>query len=122
LKRVIFDSSFLMAVVENPTTWFEDMVDALGKFEPVLPDCVRRELQELVAEGGRRSRVARVCLEVASEFADLHCGEAQVDDEIVSAALATHAAIATTDSSLARSARGVHLKVASLRKGRVSVE
>ncbi|MDG6962113.1 MAG: hypothetical protein JRN71_06690 [Nitrososphaerota archaeon] len=43
LRKVIFDSSFLMAVVERPTTWFEDIVDNIGKFQPVLLDCVRDE-------------------------------------------------------------------------------
>ena len=64
--KVIFDSSFLMAVVERPTTWFEDMVDGIGKFEPVLLDCVRQELDKLAAGQGRRARTARASLDLAS--------------------------------------------------------
>ena len=118
-RAVVFDSSFLMAVVETPTTWFEDIVDAVGRFEPVLLDCVRGELERLARGQGRRSRSARVALDLALDFKPLHCGGAPVDDEIMSAALTADALVATTDASLARTARAAHLRVVSLRKGRV---
>jgi len=44
LRKVVFDSSFLMAVVETPTTWYEDIVEKVGKFEPVILDCAKAEL------------------------------------------------------------------------------
>lgn len=121
MQAVIFDSSFLMAVVEKPTTWFEDIVDSVGKFEPVLLDCVRDELSKLASGQGRRSRSARVALDLASKFEASPCGEAKVDDEIVSAALSRGAAVATTDADLAGSLRAAHVKVVSLRTGRVAV-
>jgi rRNA-processing protein FCF1 len=121
LIRVIFDSSFLMAVAETPTTWFEDIVDNVGSFQPMLPDCVRRELEKLAKGEGSRSRLARVSLELASSFAPFHSGKAQVDDEIISAALTEGAMVATTDADLARSAKAAHLRVISLRSGRVSL-
>ncbi|HYB07090.1 MAG TPA: hypothetical protein VEB87_02915 [Nitrososphaerales archaeon] len=122
MKQVIFDSSFLMAVAETPTTWFEDMVHGVGKFQPVLPECVRKELERLASGQGRKARTARVCLEMASNFAALPCGGAQVDDEIVSAALSSGSIVATADARLAQAARGAHLRVASLRKGRLALD
>jgi rRNA-processing protein FCF1 len=122
LKQVIFDSSFLMAVVEAPTTWFEDIVDDIGKFEPILPECVRRELENMASGQAKRSRTARVCLDMASGFKSVPCGQADVDDEIVSSALSIGALVATTDSKLAGSARAAHLKVISLRSRRVRVD
>jgi rRNA-processing protein FCF1 len=122
LKQVIFDSSFLMAVVDTPTTWFEDIVDDIGRFEPVILDCVRRELEKMAAGQAKRSRSARVCLELASAFTAVSCGKASVDDELVSAALTLGALVATTDSKLAGSARAAHLRVVSLRSGRVNVD
>jgi rRNA-processing protein FCF1 len=122
LKQVIFDSSFLMAVVEAPTTWFEDMVDGIGGFEPVLLDCVRRELQKIASGQSSRSRIARICLDMASGFRVVTCGQADVDDEIISTALSIGALVATTDSRLASSARASHLKVISLRSRRVRVD
>ena len=110
-----------MAVVETPTTWFEDIVDGIGRFEPVLPDCVRRELEKMASGQAKRSRTARVCLDLASGFKSVTCGQAEVDDEIVSAALSIGALIATTDSKLASSARTAHLKVISLHSRRVRV-
>lgn len=121
MPKVIFDSSFLMAVVERPTTWFEDMVDSVGRFQPVLPDCVRTELEKLAAGEGSRARTARVSLELAVKFANMPCGRARVDDEIVSAALSNGALIATTDGELAKSAKAAHVKVVSLRRGRVAI-
>jgi rRNA-processing protein FCF1 len=121
MQRVIFDSSFLMAVVESPTTWFEDIVDRVGKFEPVLLGCVEQELDRLASGHGRRSRSARVALDLASKFTKHSCGQAQVDDEIASAALSMGAVVATMDSGLANALRPMHVKVISLRSGRAAI-
>jgi rRNA-processing protein FCF1 len=122
LQRVIFDSSFLMALVAEPTTWFEDIVDNVGRFDPVLLDCVRAELEKLASREGKKSRGARVSLEMASGFKAEQCGKGRVDDEIASAARTTGSLVATADAELARTLRASHIKVISLRKGRVSVE
>jgi rRNA-processing protein FCF1 len=108
-----------MAVAENPTTWFEDMVLGLGKFEPILPACVREELTKLASTRGRRARLARVAIELASKFSTIACGRTEVDDEIMSAALTRGTIVATTDENLANSLKSAHLKVVSLRSGRV---
>lgn len=111
-----------MAVAENPTTWFEDIVAYVGKFEPILLDCVRAELEQLASDEGKRGRFARVSLEMTAKFARSPCGEASVDDEIASAAASQSASVATTDSGLLESLRASHLRVVSLRKGRVSLD
>lgn len=121
MKKVIFDSSFLMAVVEKPTTWYEDIVDGIGKFEPVLLECVRGELEKMATAQDKRARAARVSLDLASNFARAPCGRAKVDDEIVSAALSAKAVVATADLELARSLRAAHVRVVSLKSGRVSL-
>ena len=121
LQKVIFDSSFLMAVVERPTTWYEDMVDGIGRFEPVLLDCVRRELERMAAAQDKRARTARVGLDLASKFLGMPTGNARVDDEIVSAALTGKALVATTDADLARSLRAAHVRVVTLKSGRVAL-
>lgn len=118
---MIFDSSFLMAVAEKPTTWFEDIVDRVGRFEPVLLECVGEELQRLASGKGRKSGTARVALDLSAQFERVSCGGARVDDEIISAASAEGALVATTDAELARAATAVHLGVISLRKGRVGI-
>ena len=121
MKQVIFDSSFLMAVVEQPTTWYGDIVQGLGKFEPVMLECVREELQKIASGQGSRARTARVALGLAGEFKAAECGSASVDDEIISASASAGAVLATVDSDLARSARGAHLEVVTLRRGRVVI-
>jgi len=110
-----------MAVVETPTTWFEDIVDQVGKFEPVLLECVGEELQRLASGKGGRSRSARVALGLSARFNRLACAGARVDDEIISTALTEGALVATTDAELARAAKAAHLRVISLRKGRVGL-
>ena len=109
-----------MAVAENPTTWFQDIVEGLGSFEPILPACVRDELLRLASGRGKQAREARVALELTANFATIPCGNAAVDDEIMSAALTKGAAVATTDSDLALSVRAAHLRVVLLRSGRVA--
>ena len=121
MQRVIFDSSFLMAVVEFPTTWYEDITDALGKFQPVLLQCVARELERISSGQGRRARYASLALTLASEFQVEECGGVGVDEEIVSKALTLTAAAATADRELLRSLRSSGVRVIGLRGGRVAL-
>lgn len=118
---MIFDSSFLMAVVESPTTWFEDIVEKVGRIQPLLPECVGAELEKLAAGQGRKARAARVSLDLAAKFSRIPCGGALVDDEVVSAALSRGAMVATVDSDLAQSLLAAHVKVVSLKTGRVAL-
>lgn len=110
-----------MAVVEDPTTWFEDIVDSIGKFQPVLPQCVRAELETLASGPGKKARLARVSLDMSSKFEALSCGKASVDDEIASMARSLSAMVATADSGLASSLRSSRVRVISLKKGRISL-
>ncbi|MDE1857823.1 MAG: hypothetical protein KGI26_01980 [Thaumarchaeota archaeon] len=121
MEKVIFDSSFLMALADEPTTWFEDILEAVGKFQPVLLACVRQELERLASGQGRKSSSAKVALEIASGFEGGPCGGASVDDEIISRALTVGALVATTDSALLQSLRSAHVRAVTLRGGRVSL-
>lgn len=121
MPQVIFDSSFLMAVVEKPTTWFEDITESFGRFDPVVLDCVLAELGRLGSGDGKKARVARVALELTKGFKVGKCGAGDPDDEIVSAALERKAAVATGDMQLARILERVHVRMIMLRSGRVFV-
>ena len=110
-----------MAVVERPTTWFEDMTASLGRFDPVVLDCVSAELGGLASGDGRKARVARVALELAKGFRQIRCAGGEPDDEIVSAALGRKASVATADRELARTLGSLHVRVVGLRSGRVIV-
>jgi len=121
LTKVIFDSSFLMAVAEHPTTWFEDIAENIGKLEPVVLECVLAELARLASTQGRRSRAASVAIEIAEEFSHAPCGGARPDQEIASAALTMKAAVATADLDLARSLKARRVRVFGLRSGRVAL-
>jgi rRNA-processing protein FCF1 len=107
-----------MAVAENPTTWFQDIVQSLGKFEPILPACVEEELSKMASGRGKRAHLARVSLDLASKFGTIPCGNVDVDDEIMSVAMTIGAVVATMDASLAFSLKAAHLRVVSLRSGR----
>lgn len=120
LPAVIFDSSFLMSVVESPTTWFEDIADQFGAFEPVLLGCVGGELERIASSQRARSRTARAALDMVGSFSRVPCGDASVDSEIVSSALRMGAAVATTDGALAGTLASLHVGVIMLRSGRVS--
>jgi len=119
LQKVIFDSSFLMAVADRPTSWFNDINSAIGKFEPVALDCVTRELKRLGSKEGKKAMTARVALEMASSFKIAKCGQGSTDAEIMSLALAGGASVATADGDLASQLMKAHVKVFGLRDGRV---
>jgi rRNA-processing protein FCF1 len=119
LRKVIFDSSFLMSVSENPTKWRDGMVEILGSFEPVLLDCVREELVTLSKGRGKKARLAGLALQLAAGFSPGPCGRADVDDEVASAAIGGGAAVATVDRVLTATLRAMHVDVVGLRSGRV---
>jgi rRNA-processing protein FCF1 len=121
LTKVIFDSSFLMAVVEHPTTWFEDITEKIGGFEPVALECVLAELRRLALGDGRKGRAARVALELAEGFSRVPRGGARTDEEITSAALTMNATVATADRDLARSLVARKVRVVGLHSNRVAL-
>jgi rRNA-processing protein FCF1 len=121
MQKVIFDSSFLMAVAEVPTDWSGDITREFGRFEPVILDRVRRELEGISRGEAKRSRLASLALRLAEGFTVAKAGAARVDDEIVSAALDSGAAVATVDGELSHSLKAVGVTVIGLRKGRVAL-
>ncbi len=120
MTKVIFDSSFLMAIAERPTTWSDDISREVGRVEPVALDCVVTELERIASGHGRRRRTARVAMEIAAGFERARCGWAGTDEEIMSAASTMNAAVATLDGELAESLLARHVKVISMRSGRAA--
>ena len=123
-KQVAFDSSFLIAVMERPTPWMDDIVDKVGAFTPIILSSVRNELARLAAKGDKRGRFAALALGLLEDGAlSLEDdGKGKPDDEIVSFALGEGAAVATIDSDLAARLRASGVgTIITLRRGRVSV-
>ncbi len=121
MLKVVFDSSFLIAVMEKPTTWYEDMTESLGRFEPTTLDCVLAELESLARRGGKRARYASLARDLAGKFTAAKSGEAGTDEEIVSYAKTNSAAVATIDRELLSTLGAVGVRAVTLRGGRVSV-
>lgn len=121
MTKVIFDSSFLIAVAEHHTSWFEDITEDIGKLEPVALECILTELEHLTSRGGKKGRAALVAIELSRGFQRAPCGRARPDEEIISAALTMGAAVATADRELTQSLMARHIKVFGLRSGRVIV-
>ncbi len=119
MQKVVFDSSFLMAVVETPTTWYEDMVEKLGRFEPVVLDCVRDELTKVSHEETKRARYARLAMDLTKDFTGGRCGSLSVDDEIASYSRSAEALVASLDGRLLARLEKLKVGTISLRSGRV---
>lgn len=120
---VAFDSSFLLAVMDRPTTWREDILEKVGAFTPVLLGSVRDELGRLAHEGGKKGRLSALALAFAEEngFSHVEDGGGRPDDELISFAL-RGAGVATLDSELLERLRASKAKtLITLRGGRVSV-
>ncbi len=120
---VAFDSSFLIAVMQHPTPWMEDIADKVGAFIPILLTSVRDELESLAARGDKTGRFAALALGLmqAGKFSLIQDGGGKPDDEIISFALREGAAVATIDSDLAERLRASKVgAVVTLRGGRVS--
>ncbi len=122
-KKVAFDSSFLIAVMERPTPWDADIAEKVGAFTPVVLWSVRDELARLAAAGDKRGRFATLALGLIEKgkFSLEPDGNGEPDDEIMSFALREGAAVATIDSDLVRRLRASRIQtVITLRAGRVS--
>jgi rRNA-processing protein FCF1 len=123
-KAVAFDSSFLVAVMERPTPWSQDILEKVGAFTPVVLSSVRDELARLAAKGNKKGRFAALALRLLEEgaFSLEPDGRGKPDDEIISYALREGAAVATIDSELAVRLRASRVQtVITLRGGRVSL-
>jgi rRNA-processing protein FCF1 len=123
-RAVAFDSSFLIAVMEHPTPWSEDIAEKVGAFTPVVLSSVRDELARLAAKGDKRGRFATVALSLLDQgrLSLEPDGRGKPDDEIISFALREGAAVATIDSELAERLRASRVAtLITLRGGRVSV-
>ena len=123
-RAVAFDSSFLLAVMERPTPWSEDILEKVGAFTPVVLSSVRDELERLAAKADKRSRFAALALALVDggAFSLEPDGKGKPDDEIISFALREGAAVATLDSELAKRLRASRVQtVITLRGGRVSI-
>ena len=119
MKEVIFDSSFLMAVAERPTSWEADGSRIYGGFRPIILAAVRDELGRLSSRAGRRATAAKVALQLSQAFEVVDSGPGSPDDEIVSTALRLGAAVATVDRDLSLTLSKLHVPIVTLRTGRV---
>jgi len=120
LQRVVFDSSFLMAVAQRPTTWVEDTREILGGFEPVILDCVISELKRISMQRGGRARYAALAMKLAEGFSLERCGGATVDAEVVSFAASGGAVVATVDREMIERLAALRIRGVTLKSGRVA--
>ena len=121
-RAVAYDSSFLLAVMERPTSWSDDILEKVGAFTPVVLSSVREELARLALNHDKRGRFAALALALVDEgvFSLEPDGKGKPDDEIISFALREGAAVATLDSELAKRLRASRVRtVITLRGGRV---
>lgn len=120
---MLFDTSFLIAVMEHPTPWREDMLERLGNFRPVVIRPVYEELSRLAAGKTRGARYASLAKQMVDrgqmELQD-SVGDGPADDELMSRALEEGALVATVDGALIRQLSSSKVSVLRLSGGRVS--
>lgn len=121
MRTVLFDSSFLMAIMEHPTTWYEDILEGVGSFKPTVLDVVQQELAKVSKGMGKRSRFAALALELSTNFATAKARSknGKPDDELISYAKEKRAMVATIDSELMERLAALKVPVITLRRGRV---
>ncbi|MDA4123698.1 MAG: hypothetical protein OK456_11015 [Thaumarchaeota archaeon] len=123
-RKVLFDSSFLIAVMERPTPWLQDIQEKLGGFEPVVIAPVYAELERLASGNSHAARFASLAKQlVDGGTLKLAGGEVdRADEELVSMALDEGAVVATVDSALIEQLEASGVRVIRLRGGRVEAE
>jgi rRNA-processing protein FCF1 len=121
LQDVVFDSSFLLAIVENPTPWHDDIVAEIGSFRAIILDCTYEELLRIARGNSLKAKYARLAREIAKEFLRAKCYSASPDDELISYANRTRSRIATIDRDMVDRVRGLGISYVTLRRKRVFV-
>jgi rRNA-processing protein FCF1 len=123
-RKVLLDSSFLIAVMEHPTPWREDITDKIGGFDPVVIGPVYSELERIAGGRGRGARFASVAKELADSgsLKVEETGGDTADDELISKALDDGALVATVDAALIRQLKAARVGVIRLRGGRVELD
>ena len=121
--KVFFDSSFLIAVMEDPTPWQADILEKVGRFEPVVIEPVYVELSRLARGRTRQSRFASLAVMLVDDgrLKLQRSGGTHADEELISCALRDGAMVATIDGDLIRQLKASHVEVLSLSGGRVEV-
>jgi rRNA-processing protein FCF1 len=123
-RRVLFDSSFLIAVMEYPTPWLDDMLEKIGSFQPLVIQPVYDELTRLAEGKNRASRYASLAKEMVDRgelLLQKPNGSGMADDELISLALDEKALVATLDAELMEQLKALHIGVVTLSGGRVSL-
>jgi len=123
-RRVLFDSSFLIAVMESPTSWQSDLLEKLGMYEGVIIGPVYDELGLLANGKGRSSRYASLAKGLADSGTlklERSPGN-RADEELASKALDDGAFVATIDLDLTKQLEASGIRVITLRNGRVEMK
>jgi rRNA-processing protein FCF1 len=121
--RVLFDSSFLISVMEHPTSWREDIREKVGGFQPVVIQPVLSELERLSNGKSRASPYASLARTLVDrgELIVLGSPGLKADDELISMALEGNTMVATIDADLSRQLKALHIRVIGLRGHRVAI-
>ena len=124
-RKVLFDSSFLIAVMEHPTPWQGDITGEGGRIRRGRPAARLRRAQAARGKEGEAVEVRRSSQSVWStreRFGWSRPEGTRADEELVSHALREGAVVATIDGELIATARGpAHVEVLSLGSGRVEM-
>lgn len=120
--KVLLDTSFLVAVIENKIDMGMEL-KKFGKPELVVLDLVVNELKSLSEGRGKDSRNARLALQVlGNEMVNvLNAGEGNTDRKIAEYAEKMGMSVCTIDRKLKDSLRGKGAKVITIRQNRYLV-
>jgi len=119
---VICDTSFFIVLVTKPTKLLENIENIFGKINFLIPDVVIEELMKLVNSNPRRSRDAKLALEISKKFKKIKTSRTKhIDDNLVEYAYFNKCAVATIDKDLIRRLISQNTLVISLRKNKIIV-
>jgi len=108
--------------VTKPTKLLENIENIFGKINFLIPDVVIEELMKLINSNPRRSRDAKLALEISKRFKKIKTSRTKhIDDNLVEYAYFNKCAVATIDKDLIRRLISQNTLVISLRKNKMIV-
>jgi len=124
-RKVILDTSILMAIFENKFDIQDEILREVGLHSIVVPESVLIELHKLAELGrGKKKKYSKAALDYLkrNKFEIIHSeNKRNVDDDIVLLAKRLNAMVATTDKQLMERLKGECIGILRLKKRRLEL-
>lgn len=123
--KILIDTSFLLACVQKGEDLFYKVEEALKiPIEPIILENILKELERILMKKGKKSKEAKLALEIANKYNKIAYNEnVPTDEALLEIAFKNKYSVLTCDIKLKKKLREKKIPVIFLKKdGKIDVE